>query len=69
MPSQRKSIGPRRKAKDKNEQRAAGGTDGGDDKHGEGIVTRAARAQAAADRRAATAEKRAARNLRYAKKL
>jgi hypothetical protein len=41
MPSdrQRKSIGPRRKAKDKNEQRAAGGTDGGDDKHGEGIVT------------------------------
>ena len=69
MPSdrQRKSIGRRHKGK--NKQRAAGGTDGGDDKHGEGIVTRAARAQAAADRRAATAEKRAARNLRYAKKL
>jgi hypothetical protein len=39
MPSdrQRKSIGRRHKGK--NKQRAAGGTDGGDDKHGEGIVT------------------------------
>jgi len=65
----RKLIGRKHKGAAKDIQRAASGNDGDDGRHNDGPVTRAARAQADADQRTFAAEKRAAKNFRYAEKV